>query len=228
MDIIGPLRPMTIHKCRFAVTMIDAFTRYAITVAVPNHTAATVTPIVVQTLKWFATQTGSSVKYLRCDRGREFLHATFKAAIEGLGATIEYTAAASAHQNDMVERFNRTLKETVRTWHIASGFAARMWQYAADMATFTYNRRPHHALNWKTPVEALTGKVPAYTDMRQFGAVGFYGDHNRAVRTGKSSAPSSLAATGRKCVLLTYEGSTKKYVVLDVNSKKVFVTSRIR
>lgn len=228
MDVVGPIRPMTIYKNRFIVTIIDAYTRYAITVATPDHKAATVTPIVVNALKWFSTQTNAPVTSLRCDRAREFLDAGFKKAIAELGVSIEYTAAASPHQNGLVERFNRTLKETVRTWHISSGVAARMWQYASDMATFAYNRRPHHALDWKSPLERLTGQTPDYKEMRPFGTIGFYGDHNRLVRTGKVSAPQSLDARGRKCVLLAYEGSTKKYVVLDVTSRKIVVTSRIR
>jgi len=90
---------------------------------------------------------------LRSDNGLIFTSRNYTALVSGYGLRQEFITPHCPEQNGMVERLIRTLKEQCVHRHRFETLqhASRV---IADWISFYNNRRPHQALEMKTPAEA--------------------------------------------------------------------------
>ena len=218
-DLIGKLKPMTKMRESYILSCIDAYSRYAVCFLLPSKSSADVVPRVVEAVDFFSNQTRTTVSRVRFDRGREFINESLRTEMASRGTVIETTAPNAPHQNGLAERFNRTIVEMTRVWLIASELALSNWGYAALMATFVYNRRPHSSLDLRTPHEFIYGTAPRINGLRKFGQLGYYIPE---------SYQTKLIQKGRKCRLLGYSGSAKNCVVVDTESGRVLTTNKVQ
>lgn len=91
---------------------------------------------------------------LRSDNGLIFTSRSYTALVRGYGLRQEFITPHSPEQNGMIERVIRTLKEQCVHRHRFETLqhAARV---IGDWIGFYNHRRPHQALNMKTPAEAF-------------------------------------------------------------------------
>ena len=85
------------------------------------------------------------------------------------------------------------------------------WGDSILTAVFVINRTPSPVIGNKTPFEILTGKVPAYDQMRTYGCL-CYGSTSPKGR--KKFQPRSKA-----CVLLGYPFGVKGYKLWDLETQ---------
>ncbi|RVW53554.1 Retrovirus-related Pol polyprotein from transposon TNT 1-94 [Vitis vinifera] len=87
------------------------------------------------------------------------------------------TCSNTPHQNGVAERKNRHLLEVVRASLIAAKTPISYWEEAITSAAYLINRVPSSAINFQTPLQALTNVVVAPTvpnlPPRVFGCVAF-------------------------------------------------------
>lgn len=91
---------------------------------------------------------------LRSDNGLVFTSRSFTALVRSYGLQQEFITPHNPEQNGLVERVIRTLKEQCVHRHRFESLqhASRL---IGDWIHFYNQRRPHQALNMKTPAEAF-------------------------------------------------------------------------
>nr|GEX27412.1 retrovirus-related Pol polyprotein from transposon TNT 1-94 [Tanacetum cinerariifolium] len=88
-----------------------------------------------------------------------------------VGIFHETSVARFPHQNNVVERRNRTLIEAARTMLIYAQALLFLWTEAVATACYTQNRSIVRLLHDKTPYELLHGKLPDLSFLHVFGAL---------------------------------------------------------
>jgi transposase InsO family protein len=104
LDILGPL-PISNAGNRFILVMMDCFTKWTESVAIPNQEAATVADAFVNN---FVSRFGTPLQ-LYTDQGRNFESNLFQEVCVLLDIDKTRTTSLRPQANGMVERFNRTL-----------------------------------------------------------------------------------------------------------------------
>ncbi|GJZ27248.1 retrovirus-related pol polyprotein from transposon TNT 1-94 [Tanacetum coccineum] len=125
----------------------------------------------IKFLKMIQVRLKVPVRRIRTDNGTEFVNQTLREYYEKVGTSYETSFARSPHQNDVVERRNRTLIEAAHTMLIYSKAPLFLWAEAVAAACYTQNRsiiRLHHG---KTPYELLHDKLPELLFFHVFGAL---------------------------------------------------------
>jgi len=104
IDILGSL-PVSISGNSKILCMIDTFTKYAITVPLPDEKEDTVARAIFQHL----ICTHGAPKKILTDRGAPFISMVNQALCRDLGITRTFTSGYHPMTNGQVERFNRTI-----------------------------------------------------------------------------------------------------------------------
>ncbi|GJT70022.1 retrovirus-related pol polyprotein from transposon TNT 1-94 [Tanacetum coccineum] len=96
-------------------------------------------PMRVQTIngkKYILVIVDDYSRYIRTDNGTEFVNKDLTAYYEGVGIFHQKTVPRTPQQNDIVERWNRTLVEAARTMLIFSKAPMFLWAEAVATAFF--------------------------------------------------------------------------------------------
>ena len=92
------------------------------------------------------------IKFLRSDRGGEYLSYEFGLHLKQYGIVSQLTAPGTPQHNGVSERHNRTLLDMVRSMMSLTDLPLSFWVYALEMAAFTLNRAPSKSVE-TTPYE---------------------------------------------------------------------------
>ena len=92
------------------------------------------------------------IKFLRSDRGGEYLSYEFGLHLKECGIVSQLTPPGTPQRNGVPERHNRTLLEMVRSMMSLTDSPLSFWGYALETATFTLNRAPSKSVEM-TPYE---------------------------------------------------------------------------
>ena len=111
VDIFGPL-PMSENGTVYIIVLEEYFSKWVEAWAVPNHTAQTVADKLVCE---FFTKYGCQ-RQIHTDQGREFQSELFKILCQKFGINQTRTAPYRPNSDGLVERFNRTLKQMLRSF----------------------------------------------------------------------------------------------------------------
>lgn len=129
-----------------------------------------------EVFKWFRSfkalvenQTRNKIKILRTDNGTKYESNEFNDFCREVGIKRETTFTYTPKKNGVVERKNRTIMEATCAMLHGQGLPKFLWGEAANTAVYVQNRRPHQALDFKTPEEVFIGKKPNVSHFRIFG-----------------------------------------------------------
>jgi hypothetical protein len=87
-------------------------------------------------------QIGKTIKFLRSDRGGEYLSLKFIDHLKQCGNILQLTLHKTPQWNGMSVRRNRTLLAMVRSMMRQTDLPLSFWGYALETAVFTLNRVP--------------------------------------------------------------------------------------
>ena len=135
LDILGPL-PISNAGSRFILVMMDCFTKWTESVAIPNQEAATVADAFVNN---FVSRFGTPLQ-LYTDQGRNFESNLFQEVCVLLDIDKTRTTSLRPQANGMVERFNRTLISMLSMY---CNDNQKEWDKYIPQVMMAYRSSPH-------------------------------------------------------------------------------------
>ncbi|GJU98450.1 retrovirus-related pol polyprotein from transposon TNT 1-94 [Tanacetum coccineum] len=169
MDLCGPMRVESINGKKYILVIVDDYTRFGWVgfLRTKDETPEVIKKFIILTQR----SLNATVRYLRTDNGTEFVNKTLTEFCESVGITHNTSVPRTPQQNDVVERWNRTLMEVARTMLIFAKAPMFLWAEAVATACYTLNRSLVHTLHGKTYYELLKGKKPEVKCFWVFGSL---------------------------------------------------------
>ncbi|GJS31460.1 retrovirus-related pol polyprotein from transposon TNT 1-94 [Tanacetum coccineum] len=134
IDLCGPMRVQTINWKKYILVIVDDYSRFT---WVKFLRSKDETPeFVINFLKQIQVALNKTVKYIRTDNGTKFVNQVLTQHYESVGIFHQKSVLRTPQQNGIVERWNRTLVEAVRTMLVFS--KAPMFLWAEAIATVCY------------------------------------------------------------------------------------------
>src|SRR5215216_5972600 len=136
MDIVGPL-PITKQEIKYIVVIIDYLTKWSEVKALPNAKAASVVPFFYEDIICYH----GYLKKLLTDRETHFINEMLDSLCKELGVKHMLTTAYHSQTNGLVERFNRTLCETLAKF---ANENKNDWNTFVPFTLFAYRTKRHN------------------------------------------------------------------------------------
>ena len=134
------------------------------------------------------------------------------------GIIRETSAPNTPQQNGLAERMNQTIWSGVRALLHHSGMKNGFWVEALAIAVHVVNRSPRKLLEWRTPYEALTGRIPDVSHFRVFGCRAWV-HNNKGKKLDAKSIPM---------IFVGYESGSKAYRLWDPKSHWIVISSDVQ
>ena len=168
MDLFGPVNVMSMSKKRYALVIVDDYSKY--TWVLFLHSKDETPQMVIDHLKLIELDSKSLVRAIRSDNGTEFKNQLLNDFCSDKGISRQYSAPRTPQENGVVERKNRTLIEVARTMLSESRLPMYFWAEAVNTACYTQNRTLINKDLMKTPYEIMNNKKPTLKYFHVFGA----------------------------------------------------------
>ena len=146
MDFIGPLRKTTKGNL-YILHVIDYFSRFSFTKALPNNLVSDVIPFLTHLFKALTKPTS-----FYFDRGQHFDNDELRTFLKSEGVNFRYGPSGSSKSMGMVERGNRVLEDVLRK-------SSQEWDVSLPSSTGSVNERIIQHLGY-SPIEILIGRPP--------------------------------------------------------------------
>ena len=213
-DVWGPSGVVSLNGYRYFVTFINCCTRTTWLYVLKNK--SDVLGCFIDFHKLVVNQYNACVKIFRTDNGTEYVNKVFTEYLSNCGIIHQTTCPGASEQNGLAERNNRHLLEVTRCLMMAMNVPKFLWSEAVMTAAYLINRMPSRVLNYKTPIECLTGNTTYVVPPRVFGCVCFARDHRPSV--------GKLDPRAVKCVFVGYSGKQKGYKCWCPSERRMFVS----
>ncbi|XP_019244321.1 PREDICTED: uncharacterized protein LOC109224189 [Nicotiana attenuata] len=219
VDTWGPYKSSTYNGFKYFLTIVDDYSRGTWTFL--SSAKSNAFPMLKCFLSMVERQFNVKVKMIRSDNalelGKGSLEADFLAS-EGI--IHQLSCVATPQQNGIVERKHRHLLEVARGLMFQSSLPISCWGESILTATHIINRLPSKVLNGKTPFEVLFKQKPKYDHLRNFGCLCYAS----TLKQGRSKFDQRATA----CVLIGYPLNQKGYKLLELETKKIFVSRDVK
>jgi hypothetical protein len=137
-----------------------------------------------------------------------------QAFLRSEGIVHQTTCVNTPEQNGVVERKNRHILEVTRCLLFSTNVPRYLWGEATKTAVYLINRMPLRAVEFRTPLEILTGKNAFKVPPKIFGCVYFV--HNIV------PGISKLDSRAHKCVFVGYSREKRGYRCFDPMKKRMY------
>ncbi|KAK1681285.1 hypothetical protein QYE76_042133, partial [Lolium multiflorum] len=209
-DVCGPMSVASRGGYRYVLTFTDDLSRYGY-IYLMKHKSET-----FEKFKEFQSevenQRNKKIKFLRSDRGGEYLSYEFGMHLKKCGILSQLTPPGTPQRNGVSERRNRTLLDMVRSMMSLTDLPLSFWSYALETAAFTLNRAPSKSVE-TTPYELWFNKKPKLSFLKVWGCEAYV----------KRLQPDKLEPKAEKCVFIGYPKETIGYTFYHRSEGKIFV-----
>ena len=198
----------------YGLTVTDAYTQYRWFKRIISKDQ--VADAVIEIIKMARTQFGCKVKRLRSDGGTEFINRTLKDYCADHGIALTYPPARTQQLNGVAENAVRQIKDATRTLLLHANTPRRFWHYAANHATYVWNRTHVARLTKITPFESMFGNKPSVRHWGVFGQDAYY-----------HIPKEQRTALGQKmdpCIYLGHSAIQNCALVYVLRTKKIIAT----
>ncbi|KAJ9556974.1 hypothetical protein OSB04_011588 [Centaurea solstitialis] len=209
-DVCGPFSHVARGGYRYFITFTDDFSRYGY-VYLMRHKSET-----FEKFKEYQNEVQNlldkRIKFLRSDRGGEYLGDEFDNHLMECGIVSQLTPPYTPQMNGVSERRNRTLLDMVRTMMCHSSLPISFWGHTLETAAYILNRAPTKSVE-KTPYELWKGKKPNISFLKIWGCEVYV----------KRPTSEKLKPKSDKCFFVGYPKTTVGYYFYNPEENKVFV-----
>ncbi|KAK1619377.1 hypothetical protein QYE76_024894 [Lolium multiflorum] len=207
-DVCGPMSVASRGGYRYVLTFTDDLSRYGY-IYFMKHKSET-----FEKFKEFQSevenQRNKKIKFLRSDRGGEYLSYEFGMHLKKCGILSQLTPPGTPQRNGVSR--NRTLLDMVRSMMSLTDLPLSFWSYALETAAFTLNRAPSKSVE-TTPYELWFNKKPKLSFLKVWGCEAYV----------KKLQPDKLEPKAEKCVFIGYPKETIGYTFYHRSEGKIFV-----
>jgi hypothetical protein len=157
-DLVGPITPNAFSTEKYALTGIDAATRFK--VVIPIKTKDEAVNKLIEYNDMLKNQYGSGMKLFYTDQGTEF-KGEWTRYCKQEGILTEVSPRYRPALNGLIERANRTLVESARTMMVAAGAPNQLWNWALKLSAKILNfcnPSPISKGKPKSTYQSFTGK----------------------------------------------------------------------
>ncbi|KAL8099662.1 hypothetical protein AgCh_032065 [Apium graveolens] len=218
VDLFGPVNVISIAKKKYAMVIVDEFTRY--TWVYFLHIKSETTSILIDHVKQLDKLVKDYVKIIRSDNGTEFKNLIMEEFCKDHGIKQEFSSPGTPQQNGVVERKNRTLIEAARTMLDEIKLPTYFWAEVVQTACFTQNATLINK-HGKTPYEMVKKKKPNLKYFHVFGCKCFV----------LKTHPKQLSKFDLKAdegIFVGYPLSTKAFRVYNLRTRVVMESINLR
>ncbi|KAJ9552277.1 hypothetical protein OSB04_016322 [Centaurea solstitialis] len=209
-DVCGPFSHEARGGYRYFITFTDDFSRYGY-VYLMRHKSET-----FEKFKEYhnevQNQLDKKIKFLRSDRGGEYLSIEFENHLIECRIVSQLTPPYTPQLNGVSERRNRTLLDMVRSMMCNSTLPVSFWGHALETAAHILNRAPTKSVE-KTPYELWKGKKPNLSFLKIWGCEVYV----------RRPTSEKLKPKSDKCFFVGYPKTTVGYYFYNPDKNKVFV-----
>ncbi|CAJ2656892.1 unnamed protein product [Trifolium pratense] len=213
-DIWGPISTTSVNGHRYFLTALDDYSRF--TWIILCKAKSEIPKLVQSFINMIENQFECHVKTIRTDNGPEFLMPAFFAS---KGIIHQTTCVETPQQNGRVERKHQHILNVGRALLFQSKLPKQFWSYAVLQATYVINRIPSPLLNNKSPYFLRFNKHPDMNELKVFGSL-CYASTIQNHRT-------KLDPRARKSVYLGHKQGVKGALLLDLNTKAIFLSRNV-
>ena len=209
-DVCGPMSIPARGGFHYFITFTDDLSRYGYIYLMRQKSET------FEKFKEFQNEVenhrNKKIKFLRSDRGGEYLSYEFSNHLRECGIVPQLTPPGTPQRNGVSERRNRTLLDMVRSMMSLTDLPLSFWGYALETAAFTLNRAPSKSVE-TTPYEMWNGKKPNLSFLKIWGCDVYV----------KRLQPNKLDPKSDKCVFVGYPRETAGYSFYHKTEGKIFV-----
>lgn len=217
-DVWGPSPIVTTNGNRWFVIFVDDCTRMTWLYLLKRKDE--VFDVFQSFYIMIQTQFSVKIKALRTDNGGEYVNTKFRDFCQKNGLIHETSCSQTPQQNGVSERKNRHILETARALLIGANVPSQHWDDAVATAAYLLNRMPSKILNFRTPLQTLSGHKSLPTLLmlppRIFGCVAFVHLHK--------NQRTKLDPCAVRCIFLGYALHQKGYKCFDPVTKRLYIT----
>ena len=212
LDLFGPSRISSLGGKKYALVVVDDFTRFCWTVflAKKNQTCSEF----IKLARRVQNEKSLSISSIRSDHGGEFKNEEFEKFCESSGILHTFSAPRTPQQNGVVERKNRSLEEMARTLLNEANLPGFFWAEAVSTASYILNRTSIRPILKKTPYELWKGRKPNIHYFHIFGCKCFILNNGKD-NLGKFDSKSDEG------IFLGYSTTSKAYRVYNKRTLSV-------
>lgn len=171
------------------------------------------------------TKTGYKISILKTDRGGEFTSTEFSQYLLDHGITREMGPPESPQQNSVVERFNRTLAERLRSQLFHANLPPKLWGEVALATSYSLNLCPSKSIDYPCPeyswqkqaLHISNPKIP-YDRLRAIGCLAY---------TIPPGHQHKLQSRSVRTVLVGYEKNSNAFRLWDPKSNRVVISNDV-
>ncbi|KAJ9544716.1 hypothetical protein OSB04_024423 [Centaurea solstitialis] len=209
-DVCGPFSHEARGGYRYFITFTDDFSRYGYVYLMRHKSEA------FERFKEFQNevqnQLDKKIKFLRSDRGGEYLSQEFNNHLIDCGIVSQLTPPYTPQMNGVSERRNRTLLDMLRSMMCRSSLPVSFWGHALETVAHILNKVPTKSVE-KTPCEIWTSKKPKLSFLKIWGCEVYV----------KRPTSEKLKPKSDKCFFVGYPKTTVGYYFYNPTENKVFV-----
>ncbi|GJZ33151.1 retrovirus-related pol polyprotein from transposon TNT 1-94 [Tanacetum coccineum] len=150
MDLCGPMRVESINGKKYALVIVDDYSRYTWTHFLRSKDE---TPeVLIDFLRLVQRGLHAQVRTVQSNKGTECLNKTLHAYFSQEGIEHQTSTAQTLEQNGIFESWNRTLVEAARTMISAAKVPLFFWAEAIATTWYSTHSRAYRVYNKKTRV----------------------------------------------------------------------------
>ena len=147
--------PISTCNNRYLLVIQDYFTKWVEAIPLPNQSADLITSEIIKLFSVFGIP-----DILHSDQGRNFESALFRQTLAAFGVSKSRTTAYHPQGDGMVERFNRSLLQLLRTYVEKP----HDWEKYLPLVLYAYRTAPHSSTN-VSPFMLMYGRQPTSTPL---------------------------------------------------------------
>jgi len=191
------------------LTIIDVYSRY--TWVFPLKQKTEVVKILENFVVFIQTQFETAIKVIRSDNETEFFMTN---SFINKGTIHQTSCVNTPQQNSVVERKHGHLLNVARALMIQSHLPKIYWSYSV-IHVHIINMLLTPVLNYFSPREMLYKTSPDFNQLKVFGSLCYAS----TLSTNRSKFDSRTS----KCVFIGFKKGTKGYILLNIQSRQIFL-----